>query len=108
MIRVIRGDATLLTGQTCTRSCITSPRTGAVQCTVTACTPLQFRSPESFPIPSRGSPETVDNLFLSSGPLGPTTFHFNPYVIGVHRLSSAISIGHPQAGWSILSDGALQ
>jgi hypothetical protein len=105
-IRVIRGDATLLSGQSCQQSCTTA-RNGRVTCTTT-CSTLQFLSPESFPIPSRGSPDVVDNLFLGSGPLGTTTFHFNPYVIGVHRLSSAISIGHPQAGWSILSDGALQ
>ncbi len=107
MIRVIRGNATLITGQVCTQSCITGYRTGAVQCTTT-CATLQFRDPESFPIPSRGSPDVVDNLFISSGPLGTQAFHFNPYVIGAHRLSSAISIGHPQAGWSLLSDGDLQ
>lgn len=91
-IRVIRGDATLISGQSCMQSCTTA-RNGRVTCTTT-CSSLQFLQPESFPIPSRGSPDVVDNLFLGSGPLGQTTYHFNPNVIGTHKAQDVFSIGH--------------
>ena len=92
-VRVIRGDATEPTTETCRTTCTTA-RGGRMTCT-TSCSTTRDVTVESSPTRGRGSPDVADD-FTSSDNL----FQFNPNKIGVHVLASSMPIGHI-AGYTV-------
>jgi len=104
-IRVVEGDATLLTGhEVCTSSCQVvqiSERISEVQCTTTCTTqssviynrPLHGGTPE---VSSPLSPSRYNPVFDPVIVFGDSTYEFNFEVIGTHKISNTYAIGHAE------------
>jgi len=109
-IRVVEGDATLLTAhEVCTSSCQVvqiSERISELQCTTTCTT----QSSVIYNRPLPGGGEEGSTLKVSPPPSSPrytpvfdpvivfgdSTYEFNLQVIGTHKISNTYAIGHAE------------
>ncbi len=91
-VKVISGDATVTSTQTCRTTCTTN-RNGTQTCT-TSCTTNQNLVAESFPIPT--SPSRFQPVYDPQIVYGDVPYSFNAHVIGDHKISNTYAIGHAQ------------